>query len=112
MKTPHHSAPAHHACAAVLVLLSPLTAQISFGSAANLVVGNQPDEIAVGDVDADGDLDFVVAAGGEFQELAHNQFGDDASCANASPIAHDGCLLMRTERYLYCIGKTQTSEKN
>jgi hypothetical protein len=23
---------------------------------------------------------------------------------NASPIAHDGCLLMRTDQYLYCLG--------
>ncbi len=48
---------------------------------------------------------FVVAAGAKFRELAHNQFDDDKSCTNACPVAHDGQLLMRTDRYLYCIGK-------
>jgi hypothetical protein len=32
-----------------------------------------------------------------------NKFEDDASRTNASPIAHERCLLMRTDRYLYCI---------
>lgn len=49
---------------------------------------------------------YVIAAGGpKLRELAHNQFDDDKSCTNASPIAHDGQLLMRTDKYLYCIGK-------
>jgi hypothetical protein len=48
---------------------------------------------------------YVVAEGAEFQELAHNTFADDTSRTNASPIVHDGCLLMRTDRYLYCLGK-------
>jgi outer membrane protein assembly factor BamB len=53
----------------------------------------------------------VIAAGREFKELAHNQFADDKSCANASPIAHDGRLLMRTDRYLYCIGETSSKKE-
>ncbi len=48
---------------------------------------------------------FVLAAGPTFKELAHNQFADDDSRTNASPIVSDGCLLLRTDRYLYCIGK-------
>jgi outer membrane protein assembly factor BamB len=48
---------------------------------------------------------YVLAAGKEFRELAHNKFEDDDSRTNASPIVSDGCLLMRTDRYLVCIGK-------
>jgi outer membrane protein assembly factor BamB len=47
----------------------------------------------------------VIAAGPKFRRLAHNKFEDDNSRTNASPIAHEGCLLLRTDRYLYCIGK-------
>jgi outer membrane protein assembly factor BamB len=48
---------------------------------------------------------FVLAAEPKFKQLAHNKFEDDNSRTNASPIAHEGCLLLRTDRYLYCIGK-------
>jgi outer membrane protein assembly factor BamB len=48
---------------------------------------------------------IVVDAGQKFQKLAHNKFDDDNSRTNASPIAHDGCLLLRTDRHLYCLGK-------
>ncbi len=48
---------------------------------------------------------YVLDAGPEFKELALNRFADDESRTNASPIAHEGCLLLRTDRYLYCIGK-------
>jgi outer membrane protein assembly factor BamB len=47
----------------------------------------------------------VIAANPPFKELAHNQFADDNSRTNASPIVSAGCLLLRTDRYLYCIGK-------
>lgn len=47
---------------------------------------------------------YVVQAGAEFKQLAYNKFEDDESRSNASPIAHDGCLLLRTDKYLYCIG--------
>jgi outer membrane protein assembly factor BamB len=47
----------------------------------------------------------VVAADPPFKELARNVFEDDKSRTNASPIVHDGCLLLRTDQYLYCIGK-------
>ncbi|MCI0683090.1 MAG: PQQ-binding-like beta-propeller repeat protein [Gemmataceae bacterium] len=47
----------------------------------------------------------VIDAGPKFKKLAHNKFADDNSRTNASPIAHDGQLLLRTDLYLYCIGK-------
>jgi outer membrane protein assembly factor BamB len=48
---------------------------------------------------------FVLDEGRTFKELAHNKFEDDDSRTNASPIAGAGCLLLRTDRYLVCIGK-------
>jgi outer membrane protein assembly factor BamB len=48
---------------------------------------------------------YVVAVGPEFKLLAHNVFADDASRANASPAVSNGQLLLRTDRYLYCIGQ-------
>jgi hypothetical protein len=47
---------------------------------------------------------YVLAAKPKFEQLAHNVFEDDGSRTNASPVAHNGQLLMRTDRYLYCIG--------
>jgi outer membrane protein assembly factor BamB len=47
---------------------------------------------------------YVFAAGPKFELLAHNKFDDDKSRTNASPIVSDGCLLLRTDQYLYCIG--------
>ena len=47
----------------------------------------------------------VTDAGPAFKKLAHNKFEDDPSRTNASPIAHNGQLLLRTDQYLYCIGK-------
>ena len=47
---------------------------------------------------------YVIQAGPEFKQLAYNKFDDDSSRSNACPIAHDGCILMRTDKYLYCIG--------
>jgi outer membrane protein assembly factor BamB len=48
---------------------------------------------------------YVLAAGKTFKELALNKFEDDDSRTNASPIVSDGCLLLRTDRNLFCIGK-------
>jgi outer membrane protein assembly factor BamB len=47
----------------------------------------------------------VVDAGAPFNELAHNTFADDKSRTNACPIAHNGCVLLRTDLYLYCLAK-------
>lgn len=48
---------------------------------------------------------YVVAAKPEYELLAHNKFADDDSRTNASPAVHNGQLLLRTDRALYCIGK-------
>ena len=48
---------------------------------------------------------YVLAAGPKFEQLAHNVFDDDRSRTNASPIVSHGQLLIRTDRFLYCIGK-------
>ena len=48
---------------------------------------------------------YVLAASPQFKQLAHNVFADDNSRTNASPIAVDGKILLRTDRFLYCIGK-------
>ena len=46
-----------------------------------------------------------MAASPEFKFLSHNVFEDDNSRTNASPAVDDGELLMRTDRFLYSIGK-------
>ncbi|MBT4865696.1 MAG: PQQ-binding-like beta-propeller repeat protein [Planctomycetaceae bacterium] len=48
---------------------------------------------------------FVVAAQPKFKLLAHNTFEEDDSRTNASPAVSNGQLLLRTDRFLYCIGK-------
>ena len=47
---------------------------------------------------------YVVAATPEFQLLATNDLGDD-STFNASPAVAGNRLLVRSDRYLYCIGQ-------
>jgi len=46
----------------------------------------------------------VLAVGKEFKQLARNDLGD-RSIFNATPVISDGCLLLRSDRFLYCIGK-------
>ena len=48
---------------------------------------------------------FVLAAKPEFQLLAHNEFADDENRANACLVVSNGQLLMRNDRYIYCLGK-------
>jgi len=48
---------------------------------------------------------YVLAAGPEYRLLAHNRIAPDRSVFNASPVVHDGQLLLRSNRYLYCIGE-------
>ncbi len=45
---------------------------------------------------------YVLAAKPEYQQLAHNRF-EDRSTFNASPIAANGKLYLRSDQYLYCI---------
>ena len=48
---------------------------------------------------------FVVAATPEFERLAHNTIADDPSVFNATPALADGRIYLRSDRFLYCIGK-------
>ena len=47
---------------------------------------------------------YVLAAKPEYEELAHNKLGDE-STFNASPAIAAGKLLLRSNQFLYCIGK-------
>ncbi len=46
----------------------------------------------------------VLAAGRQFKELAHNDLSDP-SVFNATPVVSNGQLLLRSDWFLYCIGK-------
>ena len=48
---------------------------------------------------------YVVAASPEFKLLAHNTLAPDTSICNASLAVSDSQLFLRSDRYLYCIGK-------
>jgi len=45
----------------------------------------------------------VLKAGPQFEELARNRLDDD-SIFNATPVVSNGQLLIRSDRFLYCIG--------
>ena len=47
----------------------------------------------------------VLAEKPQFEQLAQNRFESDDSLINASPVISNGQLLIRTNKYLYCIGK-------
>ncbi len=47
---------------------------------------------------------IVLAAGKEFKQLAKNDLGDE-SVFNATPTVSNGQLLLRSNKFLYCIGK-------
>ncbi|MCI0458721.1 MAG: PQQ-binding-like beta-propeller repeat protein [Gemmataceae bacterium] len=47
---------------------------------------------------------FVLAARPKFEQLAVNDLGERATF-NASPAVADGRLFLRSDRFLYCIGK-------
>jgi len=47
---------------------------------------------------------YVLDASPQFKLLAHNTLGDK-SVFNGSPVADRGQLLLRSNRYLYCVGK-------
>ncbi|HEU0068922.1 MAG TPA: PQQ-binding-like beta-propeller repeat protein, partial [Nitrospiraceae bacterium] len=47
---------------------------------------------------------YVLSAKPEFELLAHNVFADDNSRTNAAPAVSNGQLLLRSDRYLYCLG--------
>jgi outer membrane protein assembly factor BamB len=74
----------------------------------------RPDRIYASPLVADGKLYYVsrdrgvyvLAARPEFELLAHNALESDTSIFNASPVPSRGQLLLRSDRYLYCIGTT------
>jgi len=47
---------------------------------------------------------FVLAASPRFELLAHNTLAGDDSIFNATPAVSDTHILLRSNRYLYCIG--------
>lgn len=47
---------------------------------------------------------IVLAAGPEFREIARNDLGDK-SVFNATPVVLGNQLLLRSNKFLYCIGK-------
>lgn len=48
---------------------------------------------------------YVLSAGPEFNQLAHNVIENDASIFNASFVVSRGRLLLRSDKALYCIGE-------
>jgi hypothetical protein len=72
-----------------------------------------PDRIYASPILADGKLyyvsrthgTFVIEAKSEFKLLAHNTIASDRSVFNATPAVNNGQLLLRSDRFLYCVGK-------
>lgn len=50
---------------------------------------------------------YVAQATRDLQPVAHNVIEGDDSQFNASPVVHEGQLLLRSDRFLYCIGHTE-----
>jgi outer membrane protein assembly factor BamB len=48
---------------------------------------------------------FVVEAAPKFKLLAHNTLAPDTSIFNATPAISGSQLFLRSDRYLYCVGK-------
>lgn len=48
---------------------------------------------------------YVYAADPQLTQLAHNEIASDMGIFNASPTAIGNRLLLRSDRFLYCIGK-------
>jgi hypothetical protein len=52
---------------------------------------------------------YVLAGGGTFEKLAHNELKGDTSIFNASPAISDGRMYLRSNEFLYCVGKQTDS---
>jgi len=71
----------------------------------------RPGRIYASPVAADGKLyyvsrdqgAYVLSASPRFELLAHNQIATDDSIFNGSPVVSDGQILLRSDKYLYCI---------
>ena len=48
---------------------------------------------------------YVLAAAPKYELLAHYMFASDASVFNATPAVSRGQLLLRSDKYLYCLGE-------
>ncbi len=48
---------------------------------------------------------YVLPAQPAFEVLAHNIIDNDDSIFNGSPAIFDGRILLRSDKYLYCLGK-------
>lgn len=48
---------------------------------------------------------YIVAAGPEYRLLAHNRIASDRSAFNATPAISGNRLLLRSRKFLYCIGE-------
>ena len=48
---------------------------------------------------------FVIPAKPEFEILAQNKFASDDSDASGTPAISGNDLLLRTGKFLYCVGK-------
>lgn len=48
---------------------------------------------------------FVLSADEKMEQLALNKFESDDTDFNASPAVADGQILLRSNRYLYCVGQ-------
>ena len=46
---------------------------------------------------------FVTTVGDDFELIAHNQFSDDESDFNASPVVSGDQLFLRSNQFLYCV---------
>jgi outer membrane protein assembly factor BamB len=72
----------------------------------------RPDDCYASPVVADGKIYcvsrgkgvFVLEANPKLRQLANNVFKPDTSAFNATPVVNDSQLLLRSDRYLYCIG--------
>jgi hypothetical protein len=80
----------------------------------------RPGRIYASGVIADGKLyyvsrengTFVLAAEPKYKLLAHNQIESDISVFNATPAVSRKQLLLRSDKYLYCIGQQSENTKN
>lgn len=48
---------------------------------------------------------FVLATGRQFRQLAQNRFDSDKTDFHGSPAINEGQIFLRSNQYLYCVGK-------
>jgi outer membrane protein assembly factor BamB len=50
---------------------------------------------------------YVLAAKPKFEQISHNRFENDRSTFNASIAISDGNIFIRSDRFLYCIARSE-----